>query len=446
MINYGFSIKGKSHSTRNMACQDANKVIQLNNGCSVGLVAHGVGSAKSSDIGAKIAVEKAGEYCSKNINSGMNLDQQLQVLKDSFSYALNSINQYATENNAQIEDFDTTLSGAIYDGQSIAYGHAGDGGIVVKKNDGTMDIITEQQQGENKQYVKPLRAGEGSWSFGKLDNNIASVMLVTDGILNELISPFLLNATDSVAKATGQKKVYNSAAEFLMNPDCVMNNKSFNNPKNILESFLDGDMDRNVFSNCLKNGYSKFFDENLTKRLCDGMAKYSYPVWAIDQITDDKTVVCMMNEQAKVSCQPPAFYSEPDWQGLKTTYEKMVHPEKFANEQPKKDLESTQQINTDNNAKKQSQNKPKSEDNANKQSDNNKNKTKKTKKTKTKKTRGRSKKSRGGISTPSLGRRERRGRRGRRQRKQHHFFTNLLLFLILICMAAAVAVGGFVCI
>ena len=95
----------------------------------------------------------------------MNLDQQLQVLKDSFSYALNSINQYATENNAQIEDFDTTLSGAIYDGQSIAYGHAGDGGIVVKKNDGTMDIITEQQQGENKQYVKPLRAGEGSWSF-----------------------------------------------------------------------------------------------------------------------------------------------------------------------------------------------------------------------------------------------------------------------------------------
>ena len=317
MINYGFSIKGKSHSTRNMACQDANKVIQLNNGCSIGLVADGVGSAKSSDIGAKIAVEKAGEYCSENINSDMNLDQQLQVLKDSFSYALNSINQYATENNAQIEDFDTTLSGAIYDGQSIAYGHAGDGGIVVKKNDGTMDIITEQQQGENKQYVKPLRAGEGSWSFGKLDNNIASVMLVTDGILNELISPFLLNATDSVAKATGQKKVYNSAAEFLMNPDCVMNNKSFNNPKNILESFLDGDMDRNVFSNCLKNGYSKFFDENLTKRLCDGMAKYSYPIWALDQITDDKTVVCMMNEQAKVSCQPPAFYSEPDWQGLK---------------------------------------------------------------------------------------------------------------------------------
>ena len=91
MINYGFSIKGKSHSTRNMACQDANKVIQLNNGCSIGLVADGVGSAKSSDIGAKIAVEKAGEYCSENINSGMNLDQQLQVLKDSFSYALNSI-------------------------------------------------------------------------------------------------------------------------------------------------------------------------------------------------------------------------------------------------------------------------------------------------------------------------------------------------------------------
>ena len=27
---------------------------------------------------------------------------------------------------------------------------------------------------------------------------------------------------------------------------------------------------------------------------------------------------------------------EPDWQGLKTTYEKMVHPEKFVNEQPRK--------------------------------------------------------------------------------------------------------------
>ena len=69
-----------------------------------------------------------------------------------------------------------------------------------------MDIITEQQQGENKQYVKPLRAGEGSWSFGKLDNNIASVMLVTDGILNELISPFLLQKQQVRRKFTIQQQ------------------------------------------------------------------------------------------------------------------------------------------------------------------------------------------------------------------------------------------------
>ena len=81
MINYGFSIKESPTVPEIWPVRTLIKVIQLNNGCSVGLVADGVGSAKSSDIGAKIAVEKAGEYCSENINSGMNLDQQLQVLK-----------------------------------------------------------------------------------------------------------------------------------------------------------------------------------------------------------------------------------------------------------------------------------------------------------------------------------------------------------------------------
>jgi len=53
---YGFSINGSSHIKKGVKCQDANKVIKLDNGLVIAAIADGVGSCKYSDVAALIAV------------------------------------------------------------------------------------------------------------------------------------------------------------------------------------------------------------------------------------------------------------------------------------------------------------------------------------------------------------------------------------------------------
>ena len=56
IYSYGYSIVGSSHEDKGDKCQDANKIIKLENGIVIAAVADGVGSCKYSDVAATIAV------------------------------------------------------------------------------------------------------------------------------------------------------------------------------------------------------------------------------------------------------------------------------------------------------------------------------------------------------------------------------------------------------
>ena len=59
--------------------------------------------------------------------------------------------------------------------------------------------------------------------------------------------------------------------------------------------------------------YVKMFGKEEAEDLGKRIAKYYYAVWALKQVTDDKSVVCMMNEKANVSPQNTVYYYEPNW-------------------------------------------------------------------------------------------------------------------------------------
>ena len=65
---YNLSKQGTSHRDANppVVCQDANKVIRLENGWVVAAIADGVGSSKHSEIGAQIAVESSTSFKKKH--------------------------------------------------------------------------------------------------------------------------------------------------------------------------------------------------------------------------------------------------------------------------------------------------------------------------------------------------------------------------------------------
>ena len=341
MITYGFSLQGKSHIRKGVVCQDSHIFKQLENGWYTLAIADGVGSAKYSQEGSKIATKTVARFCMKYIKSDMDDKRLLEELKKAYQIAFRQIELYCKNKNGQIEDYDTTLSVAVYTGTDVFFGHAGDGGIIIKDSYGKYEMITAPQKGEDGISVRPLRAGSDSWEFGTVKRKVESILLVTDGMLDTLLSP-LLNIkqlqTNPIMQ-NNQMNIYVTLAEFFMNADCVFRNPNIKNPNQYMRNFLDGDITNEQFNECLYNGYSHIFDRNIANAICNTVKKYNYCTWKINKVDDDKTVVCAINEIKQINAENPEYYAEPDWKNLQREFDKLAYPSLY------KDIENNLPIN-----------------------------------------------------------------------------------------------------
>ena len=334
MLSYGFSIRGKSHESSGNVCQDANAYLQVTPDLYLAIAADGVGSALHSDIASGLAVEKLTEYIKRNISSNTSVEAQKKCLKAGFRYADEAIQRYVYDCRDNINDYDTTLHAVLYDGKTLVYGHAGDGGILARTNHGTTFCVTNPQKGSDGVSVMPLRAGASSWEFGCIPEEVTSVLLVTDGILERVILPYLLNlpANRQQMQDIKRKKnnVYLSATEFFMNPYCVMGNRKIKDPLKVYQYFLTGEFkdfeqDWDFYVDCLKSGYRNMYGSNKANEICETITA-SVPLWNIEDTTDDKTAVCLINESAVI--HPPAkeYFMEPNWPDLRKHYEDLMYP------------------------------------------------------------------------------------------------------------------------
>ncbi len=329
MITYGFSQQGKSHIQKGVVCQDSHQIEILKNGWRILIIADGVGSAKHSEDGSRLASETVADFCKKNIQSAMTGEQILEVLKNAYQIAFRQIELFCQEINGKIEDYDTTLTTVIYTGTMVYYGHAGDGGVIVKYDNGCYEMITVPQKGMDGISVRPLRAGAESWDFGIVDKGIAAVLLATDGMLDTLLPPLLnLSQLEFNPMIQNEKKmnVYITLAEFLMNADSVYNNLAIKNPDKFLENFMSGNSTNEQFNHCLKNAYSKLLGDGYANAVIKTVEQYNYTTWKVGSVTDDRTIVCAINNQMPIHCQSPKYYAEPDWKILQSQYDRMAYP------------------------------------------------------------------------------------------------------------------------
>ncbi len=332
MITYGYSLQGKSHIDRNTVCQDSSVAVKLKSGYYLGVVADGVGSAPHSDVGSRIAVESLQAYCEQYVKKGMKDVELEDILRDGYEYAFRQVEKFVTQQGGSIADYDTTLSSVLYDGTKVVFGHAGDGGIIVRKKDGTITPITERQKGADGTSVRPLRAGNSSWDFGICNDETASVLLVTDGMLDGVFQPVLVNLPSSameLAKGTFAKNnVYVTACEFFMNPNMVYLNPHVKNHEAYMQHVLKGNLekkDQDDFLKCMIYGYTKTLGKEEVRQLCEAIKKYYFAVWAVTKVTDDKSVVCLMNEKAKVTPKEQKYYQEPNWKWRQECYQALLY-------------------------------------------------------------------------------------------------------------------------
>ena len=334
MKTYGFSIQGKSHIARNIVCQDSSLAVQLKCGLYMGIVADGVGSARHADIGSKMAVEQLYRYCDSNVRRKQSETEIEAILKKGYQTAMRQIEKYVAKEHGKPEEYDTTLSAVIYDGNTVVYGHAGDGGIIARYTDGVTKPVTSRQKGVDGISVRPLRAGSSSWKFGIVKEPVASVLLVTDGMLDSVIQPFLINIPKSKEEALrGNIKkddVYITATEFFMNPDVLYQNHSVKDPDRSMLDFLQGNEsagEEKILIDRMRAGYMKLFGKNGTDRLCNEIQKTCYLLSAMKTVDDDKSVVCLMNNRKKVIPKNASMYQEPDWKELYDRYMRLMQGE-----------------------------------------------------------------------------------------------------------------------
>lgn len=246
--------------------EDSFAVQKLKNGNFLAVIADGVGSSKHSDKASHLAVDSVVEFF---VQKKPDSNNSLQFLLSAFSYAQGKIEELVKAENGQEIDYDTTLTVAIYNGKKIAFGHSGDGGIIGLKQDGKYVAITKPQKSSDNLSLIPLRAGESKWEFGCSDDELASVILATDGVYDTFF-PYLLRGQET--------EIYIKMAQFFVSSD----------------------------------------EQKIRKYLDDAQ-----------HIKDDKTVIVISNDKIKMQRQKPEYYAEPNWQELKAEWDKKAYPHLF---------------------------------------------------------------------------------------------------------------------
>lgn len=266
IFSYGFSLIGPTHVELQTVCQDSNYIKKKGESLAIASVADGLGSCEYSDVASKIAVQVSVDYCAERYQAGMPDQEVFQIIKHSFQKAFNEIELVAQKESHDLDQYDTTLTLAILDHGVLYYGHSGDGGMITLSEDGLYEKVTTEQSDEFG-YVFPLIFGPTKWEIGKWTKKVASLLLLTDGMLKPLFPVYIKDQNPPI---------YVALARYFMDPESLQ---------------------------IVENGEE--FTGKRIQEFVAGIAK--------EQVDDDKTVVLLADPDILVTPQPPEYYEEPDW-------------------------------------------------------------------------------------------------------------------------------------
>lgn len=260
---YKVNMAGPYHIDNNIPCQDSYSIEQNGNVICVA-VADGLGSEVHSDIGSAVASETATRYCMEHYCSGMAVDKVKSIMNNAFVYAYKAVLQAASDAGDSEDEYDTTLCLVIFDDSHVYYGQSGDSGITALLQNGHYMKVTEQQRDEDG-CVYPLCWGPEKWVFGEISEPVSAVMLMTDGVFEEICPP-------------------------------VLKDREININIPLAKKFMDHvEADEETIGLIEEAAYK--YLKNYPRRLLD----------------DDKTVVVVYNPSAPADQLEESYYAVPDW-------------------------------------------------------------------------------------------------------------------------------------
>ncbi len=317
---YAASIRGKSHIKSGTVCQDAISILALPNGYKVAAVADGVGSCKHADKGAQIAVRTVTDFIKENYPIDNRPISVKSMLRTAYNRALIEIQKEASHTNTPLSDYDTTLMVVIHDGKHGGYyAHVGDGGIIGLRTDGRYTEISQRQNIEGR--VIPLRAGYEFWEIDEIKDPIASVLVCTDGMMDQFKNSNL------------EQGFYVPLLMLFADPYCIQYEKK--KGVNIAKVVTHGGTGYSkvlmnaLYTALLKNYHLK---KNVCAKIVGDVMRNGTPFELLQKIQDDKTFVCLYNTQVFPKAQGIFYYSEPDWKQVTANLQRRLYPSMFSEE------------------------------------------------------------------------------------------------------------------
>lgn len=206
----GVTKRGVAHRCYGTRCQDAHMIRRVKQVAIwkdggkrdrllpgkeyvVAAVADGLGSEAHSDIGAHAAVNTAvstmceliGTWCATG-DSALAISMP-RFIEQAMIKANNAVVKKAASMELPANEFDATLVIAVYDGEQLFYGSAGDSGVIAKTDAGFELVTRPSREGEASTY--PLFCKE-KWEIGACGGHVRGFLLATDGLLELLVPQF----------------------------------------------------------------------------------------------------------------------------------------------------------------------------------------------------------------------------------------------------------------
>lgn len=206
----GVTKRGVAHRCYGTRCQDAHMIRRVKQVAIwkdggkrdrllpgkeyvVAAVADGLGSEAHSDIGAHAAVNTAvstmceliGTWCATG-DSALAISMP-RFLEQAMIKANNAVVKKAASMELPASEFDATLAIAVYDGEQLFYGSAGDSGVIAKTDAGFELVTRPTRVGEAGTF--PLYCKE-KWEIGACCGHVEGFLLATDGVLELLVPEF----------------------------------------------------------------------------------------------------------------------------------------------------------------------------------------------------------------------------------------------------------------
>lgn len=180
----GSSVKGTSHEHQGTECQDAH-AWQITPHATFLAVSDGAGSATQGGIGALLATTATTSYLAGALRRRHSTKTLKRVLNDTVEHTRAVIQRFASSHGHNVREYATTLLAAVHTGDHLGIIQIGDGAIITQGDDGTLRVLTTQQNREYVNEVTFLTCHDYKQELRILvtrATRLRAVVLVTDGV------------------------------------------------------------------------------------------------------------------------------------------------------------------------------------------------------------------------------------------------------------------------